>query len=51
MKDFKYWHSIFTTDGESDHIQPVESELIYAEQAVELIENFIPYGKKEKCTS
>ena len=34
--------------GESDHIQPVESELIYAEQAVELIENFIPYGKKRK---
>ena len=34
--------------GQSDHIQPVESELIYAEQAVELIENFIPYGKKRK---
>ena len=34
--------------GQSDHIQPVESELIYAEQAMELIENFIPYGKKRK---
>lgn len=34
--------------GKSDSIQPIDSEIVYAEQVVELIEKFIPFEMKKR---
>ena len=47
-KKFQVLAFDFYGRGLSDHIQPIESEKIYADQAIELIRKFIPFQSDRK---
>ena len=47
-KDFQVLAFDFYGRGMSDHIQPIESEKVYVDQAIELIDKFIPFQADRK---